>query len=52
VTAFVDEQLPYFSMESIRNALKYLPEATRRKFVKGLKAAHQRHAAAGAARRR
>ena len=52
VTAFVDEQLPYFSTESIRNALRYLPEATRRKFLKGLKAAQQQHAAAGAARRR
>lgn len=52
VTAFVDEQLPYFSAESIRNALKYSPEGTRRKFLKGLAAAHRRRAAAGASRRR
>ena len=51
VTAFVDEQLPHFSTESIRNALKYLPEATQRKFLKGLKAAQQQHAADGASRR-
>jgi 3-methyladenine DNA glycosylase AlkD len=52
VTAFVDENLPYFSTESIRNALKYSPEATRRKFLKGMSAAQQQHAADGAARRR
>jgi len=34
VTAFVDEHLRYFSTESLRNALKYSPEATRRKFLK------------------
>ena len=52
VTAFVDEQLRYFSTEALRNALKYSPEATRRKRLKGMKTAQQRHAAAGAARRR
>jgi 3-methyladenine DNA glycosylase AlkD len=49
VTAFVDENLPYFSTESIRNALTYLPEATRRKFLNGMKAAQRQHAD-GAAR--
>ena len=52
VAAFVDEQLPYFSRESIRNALKYFPEAIQRKSLKDLKTAQQQHAAAGAARRR
>lgn len=52
VAAFVDENLPYFSTESIRNALKYSPEATRRNFLKRMKAAQQQHAAAGASRRR
>jgi len=52
VTAFVDEHLPYFSAESVRNALKYSPEATRRRFLKGLEAARRRHSADGAARRR
>jgi 3-methyladenine DNA glycosylase AlkD len=52
VTAFVDEQLPYFTTESIRNALKHFPVATRQKFLNGLKAAQQQHAAAGAVRRR
>jgi hypothetical protein len=52
VTAFVDENLPYFSTESIRNALKYSPEGKRRTFLKRMKAAQQQHAADGAARRR
>jgi hypothetical protein len=46
VTGFVNEQLPYFSTESIRNALKYLPEGTRRKFLMDLKAAQRPQAAA------
>ncbi len=41
VTAFVDQQLQYFSTESIRNALKYSPEATRRKRLKGMKTAQR-----------
>ena len=52
VTAFVDEQLQFFSMESIRNALKYSPEAIRRKRLEGMKTAQQRHAADAALRRR
>jgi 3-methyladenine DNA glycosylase AlkD len=52
VTAFVDEQLPYFSTESVRNALKYLPEATQRKFLQGLKVAQQQQSVDGAPRRR
>lgn len=52
VTAFVEENLPYFSRESIRNALKYSPETIRRKFLKGMKAAQHQHAADGAAPRR
>lgn len=52
VIAFVDEQLPYFSTERVRNALKHLPEATRRKFLGRLKAAQQLQTADGAARRR
>ncbi len=51
VAAFVDENLMYFSTESIRNALKYSPEATRRKCLESMKAAQQQHAADGAARR-
>ena len=52
VTVFVDEQLCYFSTESLRNALKYSPEATRRRYLRGMKTAQQQHAADGAARRR
>lgn len=52
VATFVGQHLPYFSMESLRNSLKYSPEATRRKFLKSMKAAQQRHAADGTSRRR
>ena len=52
VTAFVDEILRHFSAESIRNALGYSPEATWRKFFKGMKAGQQQHAADGVQRRR
>lgn len=48
VTAFVVKNLLYFSAESIRNALKYSPEAKRRTFLKSMKAAQQQHAADGA----
>jgi 3-methyladenine DNA glycosylase AlkD len=51
VTAFVGEHLLYFSVESLRNALKYSPELKRQQFLKSMKAAQQQHAAAGAARR-
>jgi 3-methyladenine DNA glycosylase AlkD len=52
VTGFLDENLEHFSMESIRNALKYTPEATRRKYLDGMKAAQEDHAARGTLRRR
>lgn len=52
VTEFLNENLVYFSKESIRNALKYSPEATRRRFLGGVKIAQQQHAADGALRRR
>jgi len=51
VTEFLKQNLAHFSTESIRNALKYSPEATRRKFLEGMKAARQQHAADGASRR-
>ncbi len=52
VTAFMDEHLVHFSAESIRNALKYSPEATRRRFIAGMKAAQQQLATNGKPRRR
>jgi 3-methyladenine DNA glycosylase AlkD len=52
VTEFLNENLVYFSTESVRNALKYSPAATRRKFLAGMKAAQRQHAADGALRRR
>lgn len=52
VSEFLDENLVHFSTESLRNALKYSPEATRRRLLEGMKAAQRPHAAAGAARRR
>jgi 3-methyladenine DNA glycosylase AlkD len=52
VAAFVRENLPYFSTESIRNALKYSPEAVRRTFVTSLNAGRQRDAADISARHR
>jgi hypothetical protein len=50
VAAFVGENLPYFSAESLRNALKPSPEAMRREFLTRMKAAHREHAAAVAGR--
>jgi 3-methyladenine DNA glycosylase AlkD len=52
VTEFLNENLVYFSTESVRNALKYSPEAIRRKFLEHMKAAQQQQAADGALRRR
>ena len=44
VRAFMDEHLVHFSTESLRNALKYLPEATRRRLLTDMKAAQQQQA--------
>jgi hypothetical protein len=52
MTGFLEENLEHFSTESIRNALKYTPEATRRKYLDGMKAAQEDHAARGALHRR
>lgn len=47
VTEFVNENLAYFSTESIRNALKYSPEAMQRTLLEGQR---RRRRARGAAR--
>jgi 3-methyladenine DNA glycosylase AlkD len=51
VSAFVDEHLPHFSTESLRNALKYSPETMRRRFLAGMRAVQRRAPAGGAGRR-
>lgn len=43
VGEFLDENLVHFSTESLRNAVKYSPEATRRRLRKGMQAAQQQH---------
>jgi 3-methyladenine DNA glycosylase AlkD len=52
VKDFVDQNLRYFSAESLRNALKYSPETARLGALKSMRAAQQQHATDGASRRR